>query len=348
MHPIPPEDRRAFDDLLRVWKPESAPPAVMIRWRMTEWCNYACRYCSQEHARLADRGNGFTSHAFDNFPVEQWQAAFARHFSGYRLSMAISGGEPFLDRKSLVPMMNFLTAMPGTETIRIDTNAAWKPEAYRELDRSKILLNVSFHPSEVSEDAFADRLESILAHGFRVGMVNYVMAEEQFEGFAARRRRFARLGVPLNPNPDFERAREYSPERQEALKSWLPEIDYRFKVLRESPLGRKCLYPALSYELDFRGRIRVACVSVEWSSIFAETLPALPPGPVACPARGCECLDMYSFLEGSTRNTTTDPLKDYCEQLKSMAPEEAAEKGAGRNAPWRSRLGKLLQTGPRF
>jgi MoaA/NifB/PqqE/SkfB family radical SAM enzyme len=324
MDSISPEDRRDFHDLLRVWKPGSRPDAIILRWRVTEWCNYACRYCSQEHGRFAGRGDGFTSHAFDNFPVEQWQAAFARHFGPYRLSIAISGGEPFLDRKSMIPMLNFLTAMPGTECIRIDTNAAWKPEAYRELDRSKILLNCSFHSSEVEESAFVASLRRILDHGFRVGMVNYVMAAEQFDGFAERRRVFAGLGVPLNPNPDFERACDYSPAQRELLEAHLPEIDYRFKVLRESPLGRKCLYPALTYELDFRGLLKVACVGAETASLFGETLPPLPPGPVACPQGRCECLDMYSFLKGSTRNTTTNPLRDYCEQLKTLAPADFA------------------------
>jgi hypothetical protein len=320
MDSITPADRRDFHDLLQIWKPESRPPAIIIRWRITEWCNYACHFCNQEHGRFADRGNGFTSHSFDNFPVEQWQAAFTRHFSACRLSIAISGGEPFLDRKSMVPMLNFLSTMPGTECIRIDTNAAWNPEAYRELDRSKILLNCSFHPSEVAEPDFLASLQRILDHGFRVGMVNYVMANEQFDGFLERRPRFARMGVPLNPNPDYMRTCDYSSAQKEVLQAYLPDVDYRFKVLRESPRGRKCLYPALTYELDFRGILRVACVGAQAVSIFENALPALPRGPVACPENGCGCLDMYSFLEGSTRNISTNPLQDYCNQLRAMAP----------------------------
>ena len=318
MAAIPAEDRRDFQELLQIWKPELRPHAVMIRWRVTEWCNYACRYCSQEHGRFVDRGDGFTSHAFDNFSVEQWISAFSRHFGGHRLSITLSGGEPFLDRKSMIPMLNFLSGMEGTECIRIDTNAAWNPEAYRELDKSKILLNCSFHSSEIEEVLFIRNLQRILDHGFQVGMVNYVMVAEQFDRFAERRQVFAEMGVPLNPNPDFERQCDYSPAERKLLEAHLPEIDYRFKVLRVSPRGQKCLYPAISYELDFRGLLRVACIGGEPVSIFGDASLPLPPGPVTCPQNTCECLDMYSFLKGSTRNRTTNPLKDYCDELVNI------------------------------
>ena len=307
-----------FDDLLRIWKPESRAAAMIIRWRVTEWCNYACEYCHQERGRFVDRGNGLTSHAFDNFPVAEWQSAFSRHFDGYRLSLTITGGEPFLDRPAMVAMLNFLTGLPGTECIRIDTNASWNPEAFGELDRSKIILNCSFHSAEVEEGVFVRNLRRILDGGFHVGMVNYVMVKEHFDRFAERRLIFAKMGVPLNPNPDFARATEYSAGEAEMLQAHLPELDYEFKVLRASPQGRECLYPAIAFELDYRGTIRGACLGSASASIFDESLPAVPSGPVACPNTRCECLDMYSFLKGSTRNRTTNPLQDYVDEMRSI------------------------------
>lgn len=315
---VSPEDKRDFANLLAIWKPRWRPHAVIIRWRITEWCNYACSFCNQEHGRYADRGNGFTSHSFDNFPVEKWQEAFARHFGQQRLSITLSGGEPMLDRKAMIPMLNFLSRMNGTECIRIDTNATWNPEAYRDLDKSKIILNASYHSSEVAEDVFIAKMRKILEHGFHVGMVNYVMSSEQFDQFPRLREIFAGLGLVLNPNPDFERKSEYSEAQKALLKARLPEIDYRFKVLNASPKGQKCLYPALTYELDFRGVIAAACIGGAAASIFDDQLPPLPTGPVECPRNGCGCLDMYSFLKGSTRNITTNPLQDYCDQLIAL------------------------------
>ena len=321
------EENHDFQKLFEIWKPADRPHAIMIRWRITEWCNYACRYCSQEHGRSVDRGNGFTSHAFDNFSVEHWQSAFTRHFGANRLSITISGGEPFLDRKSMIPMLNFLSGMAGTECIRIDTNACWNPAAYRELDKSKIILNCSFHSSEIEEDLFVRNLQRILDDGFHVGMVNYVMVKEQLDAFPERRRRFARLGVPLNPNPDFERSCEYSESEKELFQAHLPEIDYRFKVLRTSPRGQKCLYPAITYELDFRGMMKLSCIPSPAFSLFDESLPPLPPAPVSCPLDRCECLDMYSFLEGSTRNQTTNPLQDYCHELQAVSAQPTSVTG---------------------
>lgn len=75
------EDAKSFAEVLNVWKPRDAPNATLVRWHITEWCNYHCLYCPQTHGRYAPKGNGATAHAFDNFPLEQWLQAFRRHFT---------------------------------------------------------------------------------------------------------------------------------------------------------------------------------------------------------------------------------------------------------------------------
>ena len=99
------EDRESFREVLSTWRPEGQKPVFILRWSMTTWCNYNCPYCPQTHDRLAPKGKEFTAHAFDNYPLEKWLEAFHRHFAERGLSMVITGGEPMLDRKNMLPFL---------------------------------------------------------------------------------------------------------------------------------------------------------------------------------------------------------------------------------------------------
>ncbi len=89
-----------FAPVLSVWRPREEKPVFLLRWLVTEWCNYRCGYCPQSHDRFARRGH-FTAHAFDNFPLRRWLAAFERHFAERRLSLVMTGGEPMVDGQNM-------------------------------------------------------------------------------------------------------------------------------------------------------------------------------------------------------------------------------------------------------
>jgi hypothetical protein len=302
-----------------VWRPKDGVPVVLLSWVLTNWCNYRCPYCPQTHERRTPKGDGMTAHAFDNFPLSQWQEAFDRHFAGYRLSLVISGGEPMVDRKNVLALLNFLSAKKTVECIRIDTNASWKPERYPVLDRSKIILMCTFHPSHVEETVFMARIRALLDAGFRIGMVNYVMDESNVPLFRERREKFAELGVVLHPNPLWGKGGSYKPADLELMKYALPELDFLYRTGIGDPNGRICRFPAIAYEMDYRGIVRPGCMPWLSSSFFDENLPAQPAAPIPCPHHSCVCLDKYSFLEESERNVTTNPLAIYSDLLKSRA-----------------------------
>jgi organic radical activating enzyme len=302
-----------------VWRPKDGVPVVLLRWLVTNWCNYRCPYCPQTHERRAPKGDGMTAHAFDNFPLHEWQDAFDRHFAGYRLSAVITGGEPMVDRKNVPALLNFLSAKSTVECIRIDTNASWKPERYPDLDRSKIILMCTFHPSHMEESAFMARTQALLDAGFKIGMVNYVMDESNVPLFRERRDKFAKLGVVLHPNPLWNQGGKYKEADLELMKDALPELDFLYRSGIGDPNGRICRYPALGYEMDYRGIIRPGCMPWLSASFFDEKLPAQPEGPIPCPHNSCVCLDKYSFLAESERNITTNPLAIYSDLLRSRA-----------------------------
>ena len=308
-------DAQSFSEVLDIWKPRDAPNATLVRWLVTGWCNYNCPYCPQTHGRYAPKGNGATAHAFDNFPLDQWLQAFRRHFANHRLSLVISGGEPLLDKKNMPLLLTAFHEMPEVECIRIDTNTSWKLDWYSELDKSKIILMCTYHPTQVDEHEFFEKIHRLLDSGFRIGMINYVMTSQQRENYYVYKERFRELGIPLHPNPLWGKTGRHSAEDLALFESELPTVDYLYRTGKNSPKGKKCLFPGIAYELDYRGNIMVGCHPTTSSSFFDHDLPSLFAGPVPCPYTKCVCLDKYSFLEGSNRNITTNPLASYSRAL---------------------------------
>lgn len=305
---------------MEIWRPKEGTPAVLVRWMMTEWCNYRCPYCPQTHERWIQKGEGKTAHAFDNFPLAQWLEAFERHFASYRLSLVITGGEPMVDRKNTLEFLSQMSAKSFVECIRIDTNLWWKPELFADLDCSKIILMCTFHPSQVDEEQFIQRIKKLIDMGVSIGMVNYVMNDINLEKFKERSKRFAELGVMLHPNPLWGKGGLYTEPDLMLMCSTLPDHDFKFRSGTESPKGKPCHYPVISYEMDYKGYVAPGCFSQYWGKFFDEKLPRLgAPDTVAqavsCPHNSCVCLDKYSFLVGFERNISTNPLKEYSKEL---------------------------------
>lgn len=314
------DDARTFASVLDAWRPESGGSVTMVRWLVSEWCNYACPYCPQVHTRYRKLKNGMTSHAFDNFPVESWNEAFSRHFKDRAFSITITGGEPMLDRVAMPKLLEHLVTMDTCEVVRIDTNASWGVRHFEHLPKDRIELMCTFHPSRAKRDSFLARLQTYQAAGFRIEMVNYVMSQDNFDGFLPLCEDLAELGIPANPNPLWGGPNHYAPEQIAALRAWLPKEDFAFRSGTVSPKGRKCLFPALAYEMNQTGAVKVGCHPGTRTSFFDEKLPRLFAGPVPCPYTACVCVDKYSFLQDVNRNDTLSPIAVYADLLRERAP----------------------------
>jgi organic radical activating enzyme len=304
--------------VLATWRPKRGIPATLVRWTITEWCNYRCPYCPQTHGRHEPKGDGQTAHAFDNFPIAEWISAFDRHFGQQRVSLVLTGGEPMVDRKNMTVFLNEILSRDWLKALRIDTNAWWKASQFQ-INPEKIVLMCTFHPSGTDEDNFIRRIRSYIDAGFKIGIVNYVMDDSNIERFKARSERFRKeLGVYLHPNPLWGAGGKYSEEDRELLKAFLPDLDYRYRSQLESPQGKDCYFPHLGYEMDYKGRVFVGCFPQQSANFLKDELPTAPKKSVPCPHAECVCLDKYSFLKGETRNTSMSPLLDYSRQLKSF------------------------------
>lgn len=313
------EDRELFDVELNAWRPQGEAPTTYLRWIMTEWCNFNCAYCDQIHPRRATKPGGFTNHCFDNFPVERWMRQFEYHFSKQRLALVLTGGEPMLDAKNVNTFLEFLTAAPWVSSIRIDTNASWTPNKYKALDKSKITLNTSFHPTQIKEDKYFANLESILDAGFKIGFVTYVYNRDQRVEYTRIREKIEALGLLVNASPEFKERSTFDANELRDIRLETIENDYRLRMELDTPKGKRCVYPTFAYEMDQTGYLKVGCMYSFTGSFFDPELPFFGKRSAVCPHNVCGCLDKYSFLEGFSRNNTTDPFEIYCGKLRDLS-----------------------------
>jgi len=221
-----------------------------------------------------------------------------------------------IDYENMVPLLRELTSMPTVECIRIDTNVSWNPDKYRGVNTSKIILMCSYHPSHVSKESFYRRIRQLTDSGFKIGMVNLVMTRDNLSIYKQTSREMAALGVPLHPNPLWDSKGKYSTEDLSLLKEELPDADYSYRSGELSPYGKKCLFPALAYQMNQNGRLHVGCHPHLSGNFFDDSLIPTFVGPVPCPRNFCCNLDMYSFLKEVNRNTNANPLLVYSDMLK--------------------------------
>jgi len=307
-----------FEEIAGVWKPADGMTPIIARWHMTEWCNYSCPYCYQQHDRKRiirqDKNRTFSAHAFDNFPVGTWIDAFKCLADKYLVTLTITGGEPFLDSKNMRVFLAAMVSEKNLVNIRVDTNASWDPERYRGIEKDKIYLMCTFHPSRSSPGDFMKKIEEMVTSGFHVAMVNFVMAPEQIKDFRELRRSFEKIHVPLSANPLIGEPK-LSEEESEFLKSVSNEFDLAYKGQIASPKGKRCFYPMVSYEIDMTGHMITGCHPDRSGDFIQGRYPELCHAPVLCAAECCTCLDKYSFLEGCKRNVSLNPLIEFAQYI---------------------------------
>ncbi|MBU1275504.1 MAG: 4Fe-4S cluster-binding domain-containing protein [Proteobacteria bacterium] len=325
---------------------------IYIRWLISLWCNYNCHYCFQrtrnrkisyiKHYQLLRYPSllkrfvtnfGHThSHAFDNYRPQQWVESFSA-LSPRGVSITITGGEPFLDRKNFYILLKNLCEMEHIKCIRIDTNGFWSPEKYAGINWDKIELNISFHPTMISADKFIENIKEKKGAGINVGMVNFVLHHKQIEDFFVIKNALERIDVFTNVNvytgPDKQ-----TDEMLEIYSQLLPEIDFQLKSHTKNSKGHLCAYPVYAYSLDPMGIISVGCFPQKSGHFVKNNLPERFLKQTPCPNSFCNCLDMYSFSSLTNRAINYDILANYVRScinhrkssLDTVANEEISDR----------------------
>ncbi|HUQ90166.1 MAG TPA: radical SAM protein [Bryobacteraceae bacterium] len=311
--------------------------SVRIAWHISSWCNYSCDYCPVLVFHKRSKNGEPRDHAFDHYPVDQWVEAFA-NFPQKDILLKITGGEPFLDRENFRELLRGVLSMPRY-SIQIDTNGSWDPAYFRDVDKTRLSLNVAFHPHMTDFETFFKRVRQMREEGFHVEMLNFVLAPENLDVFARHLDTVERAGFfinlsPMNPTGSYLSRAGRSEREMELIERYNVPIDVKYKVVRPQTKGRPCWHPALSYYLMFDGRIQVYCIG-QFQNLFTDGPPALPREAVACTLNECiACTEMYRAL--ADEPLITRPLSLY---HRGEYVSEVAEHRRGRF--WR-RISKKL------
>jgi len=286
----------------------------LLRWMLTQWCNYKCRYCRQDHRRDQEF-NGARGHFTDNAPVERWLGALDKHFSPYAVTVTLTGGETMIDKRAMQPLLAGLASRAWVDAVRIDTNGSWCDQDYSALPKAKFTLMVSYHPSEVTEAEFFRQLRALLSAGWPVSMVTLVVLPDRVKYLKRLAEKLR--PIPLSAMPVFGDIGFFTDEQRALLKSMVPSEDWSNRS-GDSTRGRACLYPAVAYEMYPDGKLETACHPHLAGSLFADTLPALFPSYTPCPHAKCTCVDRYTFLGDLKVDNSITPTHGYARRLSLL------------------------------
>lgn len=305
--------------------------AVRVNWHITSWCNYSCEYCPVVVFHQRSKTAQPQPHAFDHYPVSEWLRMF-RQFPFRQIHLTVSGGEPFLDRKHFHALLNGLSALENLK-LTVITNGFWDPSHYADVDKSRLSLIVTFHPCEVPLQSFLDNLRRIRSGGFRISMINFVLAPENMEAMEAGLCQLEREGYFVNvssmmPAGVYSSRSARTELELDLIERYNTPCDNYFKLLQPRTRGSLCFYPAMTYYLLFDGSIQVACMDGTVQNLFADGIPALPREAVPCAYERCVgCSDMYRSLVDHPRVQT--PLgffdnEDYVAEVRNSRNEYRA------------------------
>jgi organic radical activating enzyme len=312
--PVPQvTEKESFKDLNTVWSPNGDKSRIFLKWFNTEWCNYNCTYCFQNHSR--NRRNGSRSaHSFDNYSPVRWVDAIDRAFKMKEMAISITGGEPMLDMENMSRFLKMMLNKTHVDNIRITSNMSWNPSSLKDLpNKEKLIFYLTFHPSQVRFDDFINKAKLLKELGFSIGLVNYVMTTQQSLYFEELKNKFKEANLPLHPVPLWYSKADN--QLKEILIQLLESADVN-ALMGNVTKGKICYFPSIGYEMDQNGNINVGCFPWVYGNIFKNEIPNLPEGPVKCPRYQCRCFDKYSFIKGFNRNIDLNLLKIYGNLLR--------------------------------
>lgn len=261
-----------------------------LNWRgPLSSCNYDCSYCpfaKQQSSReelAADRA------ALGRFVA--WAGDVERHRR--RLSMLFTPWGEALIRPYYARALVELSHMQHVQAVAIQTNLSSRLELLADAERSTLALWTTFHPSQISLDAFVARCAELdaLALRYSVGVVGL---REHFELIAELRARLRpEIYVWINA---YKREPGYY---QAGERERLTGIDplFMYNAERHESFGQPCA--AGRDSLFVRGDGSVSrCHFVErvLGNLYVDDLDALL-GERPCPVASCGCFIGYVHLD---------------------------------------------------
>jgi hypothetical protein len=222
------------------------------------------------------------------------------------------------------------------------------------VDKTRIWVNIAFHPTQTTFEEFYPRLLKIRDSGFRIPIVNFVLAPENLDDFEQVYSTLEKDGFFVNistmiPTGVYLSRTERTERELDIVEKYNTPLDNYFKLVRPDTKDRPCFYPAMTYYIMFDGSIRVACMDSTARDLIKDGPPPLPRQAVPCEYQQCiGCSDMYRALEDEprlTRPLELFTLEHYAEEVQTFRSQRERKERLNR---FPLGLGKLLGAGKPF
>lgn len=265
--------------------------SVLYRGRLSS-CNYDCGYCP--FAKTYDSRAELRRDAADLARFVDWAAAQSTPHGTTQstaLSILFTPWGEGLVRRHYRDAIARLSHLPHLRRVAIQTNLCVGMGWLDEVDRDKLALWCTYHPSQVSRAAFVARCRELERRGVRhsVGMV---AMQEHLQEIDALRAELPAT-TPLWINAYDERPADYYDAAQvQRLQAIDPH--FRYNLEPEPSLGAPCLTGENVISVDGDGNVRrchfvAAPLGNLYDGSFAAQLRTR-----ACPNARCDCYIGYA------------------------------------------------------
>lgn len=267
-------------------------------------CNYDCPYCP--FAKRRDTRETLARDAANLQRFVEWVET-----TGLRVAVLFTPWGEGLVRKHYVEALIRLSHAANVERVAIQTNLSsnlrWLPRA----NNQTLALWCTYHPGEISRDAFLERIGRLRAARvrFSVGMVGLRDHLPEIEALRAQLPRDEYLWInALSPRPEGY----YSADDLRYLSSVDPH--FAFNAQPPGSLGAACRAGDLTISVNGDGDVRPChFVNTDLGNLYDGTFMARRQR-MRCPIEICDCFIGYA------QRTDLDLVRQFAQGALERVP----------------------------
>lgn len=258
------------------------PLSILYRGSLLS-CNYDCGYCP--FAKSQDSRESLTKDAAELSRFVDWISQQTRPIR----ILFTPWGEAFIRRYYQEAMIR-LGQMPHVKRIAIQTNLSLSTQALKRCQSAALALWCTYHPSQISREAFLEKCRWMRAEGMRfsVGMVGN---RNELDEIAAMREALP-ADVYLWVNANRDEQADYRPQELDVLRQLDPLFEHN---LHQYPsAGKPCNTGSHLISVDGAGNVqRCHFVKQSLGNLYDGSFK---PTHAPCPNTHCDCHIGYIHL----------------------------------------------------
>ncbi len=254
-----------------------------------ESCNYECHYCP-----FAKRVDSSMTRAKDKAGLKRFYHWINRRQQKDRFRILFTPWGEALTKSWYREALRKFSFIEHVEKVVIQTNLSTTTEWLKQVNRQKLALWVTFHPTEVTLDQFVHKTQQLDDIGIHYS-VGIVGTKENMP-FAKQLREQLNPNTYLWVNAYKDQPNYYQPHQRD----FFTQIDpyFELNLTDYSSKGCSCRAAVNAISIDGEGNIQ-PCHFVKQSlgNIYQQELHQLLQQQYMCPNQYCDCYIGYIHLE---------------------------------------------------